>query len=388
MRDPVLHPSPRRPGTAPALTCALLAAALLCACTGPPPDTSYERDVYAFGTLNHLTLYGIAPEHAARLADEVDAELQRMHREWHSWQPSELTRLNAAIVRGEPFPVSTELADLIAKSKTAYRNSQGMFNPAAGHLFALWGFQQDERPTGPPPSRTQVAAVVAEHAGMDDLHLDGDMVTSRNPKVALDFGGIAKGYAGQIVMARLRAHGVDNAIFNAGGGLQVIGSHGDRPWRIGIRGPDGSGVLGTVELGPQEEAMHTSGNYERYREFDHKRYSHIIDPRTGLPAEHIASASVIHPDGATADAAATALVIAGPEGWQKVARRMGVTQAILVDDQGTVYMTPRMQARVRFDQHPARVVIAEGDNRESRRKPAWLLPCARRSSGQCSIAAR
>ncbi len=358
-----LFPACRSPwpaSTAPvravvSITAGLLAA-WLSACT-PQPDQSYERDIYAFGTLNHLTLYGVAPDRAAQLADEVDAQLQRMHRDWHSWHPSELTRLNDAIARGEPFQVTPELADLIALSQETYRGSRGMFNPAAGHLFALWGFQQDEPPTGPPPSSTDVAAVVAEQATMDDLEIDGLTITSRNPQVALDFGGIAKGYAGQAIMVGLRAQGVHNAIFNSGGGLQVVGSHGDRSWRIGIRGPDGSGVLGAVELGPQEEAMHTSGNYERYREFDHKRYAHIIDPRTGLPAEHIASASVIHPDGATADAAATALVIAGPDGWQEVAHRMGVTQAILVDDQGTVYMTPQMQARVRFEQPPAKLVI-------------------------------
>lgn len=363
MRDPRCRPSRTvsRPAcNPPALAGALLATLLLGACS-PPPDAAYDRDIYAFGTLNHLTLYGVPPERAAHLADEVDAELQRMHRDWHAWHPSEVTRLDAAIARGEPFKVSPGLRDLIALSQETYRTSAGMFDPANGHLFALWGFLQDERPTGPPPSRAQVAAVVAEHAGMDDITLDGDTVTSRNPNVALDFGGIAKGYAGQIVIARLRAQGVNNAIFNAGGGLQVVGSHGDRPWRIGIRGPDGSGVLGAVDLGPQEEAMHTSGNYERYREFDNKRYSHIIDPRTGLPAEHIASASIIHPNGAIADAAATAMVIAGPEGWQEVARRMGVTLALLVDDQGTVYMTPQMQRRVRFEQPPARVVIGEVD---------------------------
>lgn len=361
MSIPDPHPSrspTHRPPRAFALGLALILAALLTACT-PPADPSYDRDIYAFGTLIHLTLYGVEPQRAARLADEVDAELQRMHRDWHSWQPSELTRLNAAIARGEPFQVSRELAELIGLSRDAYRGSRGMFNPAAGHLFALWGFQQDERPTGPPPSRAEVAAVVAEQAGMHDLTLEGNKVTSRNPNVSLDFGGIAKGYASQVLIARLRAQGVENAILNLGGGLHVIGSHGDRPWRIGIRGPDGSGVLGAVELGPQGEAMHTSGNYERYREFDTKRYSHIIDPRTGLPAEHIASASVIHADGSTADAAATALVVAGPDGWQQVARDLGVTQAILVDGQGTVYMTPQMQARVRFEQPPARIVIAE-----------------------------
>jgi thiamine biosynthesis lipoprotein len=318
---------------------------------------SYERDILVFGTLAHLTLYGVPESQAVALADAVDARLQEMHRTWHAWQPSEVTRLNAAVARGEPFQVSPGVAELIAESQTAYRASEGLFNPAAGHLFALWGFHQDEPPKGPPPSREAVAAVVAEQARMDDLTLDGNTVTSRNPQVALDFGGIAKGYAGQAIIAWLRTQGVENAIFNAGGGLQVVGGHGERPWRIGIRGPDGSGVLGAVDLGPQDEAMHTSGNYERYREYDGKRYQHIIDPRSGLPAEHIVSASVIHPNGANADAAATALVIAGPEGWEAVARRMGVTHAILVDDQGTVYLTPQMQGRVQYQTPPARLVV-------------------------------
>ncbi|HSQ07004.1 MAG TPA: FAD:protein FMN transferase [Chromatiaceae bacterium] len=348
-------PSPRTPAAALALAAALVAA-MLGGCSDPQ-NTTYERDILVFGTLAHLTLYGVPESQAVALADAVDARLQEMHRTWHAWQPSEVTTLNAAVARSEPFQVSPGVAELIAESQTAYRASEGLFNPAAGHLFALWGFHQDEPPKGPPPSREAVAAVVAEQARMDDLTLDGNTVTSRNPQVALDFGGIAKGYAGQAIIAWLRTQGVENAIFNAGGGLQVVGGHGDRPWRIGIRGPDGSGVLGAVDLGPQDEAMHTSGNYERYREYDGKRYQHIIDPRSGLPAEHIVSASVIHPNGANADAAATALVIAGPEGWEAVARRMGVTHAILVDHQGTVYLTPQMQGRVQFQTPPARLVI-------------------------------
>jgi thiamine biosynthesis lipoprotein len=283
-----------------------------------------------------------------------------MHNTWHAWKPSEVTELNAAIARGEPFGVTPDVADLIRLSKQTYRGSDHLFNPADGHLFALWGFQQDEPPTGPPPTRAQVEAVMAEHTSMDDVDLKGDLVRSRNPKVALDFGGIAKGYAGQVILAKLRQEGVRNAILNAGGGLQVMGRHGDRRWRIGIRAPQGGGVLAVVELGPQEEAMHTSGNYERYRQYRGKRYQHIIDPRTGLPAEHIISASVIHSNGAIADAAATALVVAGPKEWLRIAERMGIEEAILMDDQGTVYMTAKMEKRVAFDRRPKKLVVSGG----------------------------
>jgi len=322
-----------------------------------PPE--YQRTIYAFGTLIQLSLYGVEPHRAEQLGDRVETELQGMHERWHAWKPSEVTRLNAALARGESFHVSPDVADLIRLSKEIYRTSGGRFNPAAGHLFALWGFQADTPPEGPPPTSEQVAAVVAERASMDDVELDGDWVRSRNPQVALDFGGIAKGYAGQVILKDLRAQGVKNAILNAGGGLQAMGRHGKRHWRIGIRAPKGSGVLGALEVGPDEEGLHTSGNYERYREYAGKRYPHIIDVRTGLPAQHILSATVIHPNGALADAAATALVLAGPEHWDEVARALGVRLALLVDDQDILYMTPAMRERVVLERPPAKVVIRE-----------------------------
>jgi thiamine biosynthesis lipoprotein len=335
----------------------LVAAAILLEACSPAAPQEYQRTIYAFGTLIQLTLYGVEPHRAKQLGDRVEKELLGMHARWHAWKPSEVTRLNAAFARGEPFRVTPDVADLIRLSKEAYKTSGGRFNPAAGHLFALWGFQTDIPPEGPPPTPQQVAAVVAEHATMDDVTLDGDWVRSRNPHVALDFGGIAKGYAGQLILKELRAQGVKNAILNAGGGLQAMGRHGDRPWRIGIRSPKGSGVLGALEVGPEEEGLHTSGNYERYREYAGKRYQHIIDVRTGMPAQHIVSTTVINPNGALADAAATALVIAGPQHWQEVAKAMGIRLALLVDDQGTLYMTPPMRARVVLEQPPTKIVI-------------------------------
>jgi FAD:protein FMN transferase len=352
--------SPCRPSLRLSTLAVLLGLLPLLSACGPREPPIYQRTIYAFGTLVQLTLYGVEPRRAEALGDWVDRRLQEMHQRWHAWRPSEVTRLNAAIARGEPFRVTPDVADLIRLSKATYRSSGGRFNPAAGHLFALWGFQSDVPPEGPPPTPEEVAKVMAQHATMDDLELKGDLVRSRNPQVALDFGGIAKGYADQVILDELRAQGVRNAILNAGGGLQAMGLHGDRPWRIGIRAPKGSGVLGAVEVGPAEEAMHTSGNYERYREYHGKRYQHIIDVRTGMPAQHVISATVIDPSGALADAAATALVIAGPPHWAEVARSMGVHLVLLVDDQGTVYMTPGMRRRVTFEKEPVRVVIEGG----------------------------
>ena len=323
---------------------------------GEAPDQVFEQPMYVFGTIVKLTIWGESQLRAQQTAAAIETDLQAMHRDWHAWHPSPLTDLNGSIARGETITVSSDIAEMIRLSQDAERRSDGMFNPAAGRLFGLWGFHQDERPTGPPPTQEEVAALVAHHPSTLDLTLDGNRVNSTNPAVQLDLGGIAKGYAGDLAIAHLRQMGVHNAIFNAGGGLQVIGRHGDRPWRIGIRHPQGQGVLAAVQLGPESEGMHTSGNYERFREYQGRRYQHIIDTRTGMPVDGIVSATVVHPIGAWADAAATAMVIAG-RCWPRIAGQMGLDKVLLVDEQGTVYMTPEMERRVTFEKPPSQVIV-------------------------------
>jgi thiamine biosynthesis lipoprotein len=150
--------------------------------------------------------------------------------------------------------------------------------------------------------------------------------------------------------------GVDDAIVNAGGDLRAIGTHGDRPWRIGIRHPRADGVIASVELG-RDESVFTSGDYERYFLFRGKRYHHILDPRTGYPARGTASVTVISRDPGAADAAATALVVAGPDEWQAIAWSMGIRNVMLIDHQGRAHVTPSMAKRIRFEVEPPPEVI-------------------------------
>jgi len=182
---------------------------------------------------------------------------------------------------------------------------------------------------------------------MQALVIEGSQVSSSNPLVQLDLGGFAKGYALNQAISRLRSLGVGNAIVNAGGDLCVSGRHGERPWQVGIRHPQGEGVIAALAVADGECVL-TSGNYERYREYENVRYAHILDPRTGWPVRHVASATVIHADGGVADAAATALTVAGPDDWRRIARGMGLRYVMLVDEMGTVYMSPAMAERVRF----------------------------------------
>ncbi|HKJ77216.1 MAG TPA: FAD:protein FMN transferase [Gammaproteobacteria bacterium] len=323
----------------------LLISLALAACSAQKGP--YKAQLYVFGTLVEITLRDVTAAKGREAIARIREEFQRMHREWHAWEPGPLVDLNRAIAEGRDAEVPASIIPLIARSKTLYERSDGLFNPAIGGLLDLWGFQANEPPDGPLPPREEIEAWVAKDPGMDDLTLRDGVLHSDNPAVQLDFGAFAKGYAVDIAIEHLREMGVENAIVNAGGDLRAIGSKGGEPWRIGVRHPQGDGVLAAIEVSG-DEAVFTSGNYERFREHEGVHYMHILDPRTGMPVKDVTSVTVIHDNGAEADAAATALVVAGEKDWNRIARKMGIRLVMLVVDDGTVYMNPAMRERVEF----------------------------------------
>jgi len=146
----------------------------------------------------------------------------------------------------------------------------------------------------------------------------------------------------------LQELGIDNAIINAGGDLRAIGKRDNHNWTVGIRHPREKGIIASIEIN-QDESVFTSGDYERFFEYKKKRYHHIIDPRTGYPAEDVISVTVIHPNATVADAAATALFIAGPQQWHAIARSMGIKLVMMIDDKRNIYMNPAMAQRLMFE---------------------------------------
>ncbi len=321
---------------------------LLTACTREAP--LHHEQFLAFGTLIEITTYDVDDAAAQQAAAAIEQDFLRMDHDWHAWHRSTLTELNTRLGQGQTVPVDTALLDLITRARQLSLASDGLFDPALGELFAMWGFQSDE-PTGPPPPQRKITDLLSALPTMSDLHITAHTVHSDNPRLRLDFGAIAKGYAAQLAIEHLQRLGVHNAIVAAAGDLHVLGSHGARPWHIGIRHPRAPGIIASVDL-KSGESISTSGDYERYFTFQGKRYHHLLDPRTGYPAQGTASVTVIATDGATADAAATALFIAGAHDWPRIARRMGVDQVMRIDQQGKVQLTPAMAARLHFETTP------------------------------------
>ncbi len=334
---------------ASALNYLLPAALLLASCASPV--SQHKHTIFVFGTLIEITLAGVDDQQAEQAFLELEEAFQRWHRQWTPWQDSDLSRTNAALQAGEAFRLPASIEPLIVQSQTHYINSDGLFNPAIGKLIKLWRFHQYDEPGIRPPDATRIQQLLAANPAITDIHIDNHVARCDNPAVDLNFGAFAKGYAIGLAMQQLHDKGIHNAVINAGGDLTVAGKISEREWRIGIRHPRSDGLIASLSIHPGESVF-TSGDYERFYAYQGKRYHHILDPRTGYPAEGASSVTVIDSDPGKADAAATALLIAGSENWQRIAKQMGIKYVMLIDQQGMVHMNPAMAKRVQFEISP------------------------------------
>ncbi|MGV8992275.1 MAG: FAD:protein FMN transferase [Thiobacillus sp.] len=318
---------------------------MLTACSPPPLA---QQQAYVFGTLVDVSIYGEPETQARRATAAVLARFDELHRTLHAWQPSDLSRLNTALSKGERVAVTPELAAMLRDAQALSVQSSDLFNPAIGGLIALWGFHSDA-PQAKVPDAAAIARAVKAAPRMGDLHIEHNTVWSDNPAVQLDLGGYAKGRALDDAVAILKQHGIQYALVNIGGNVIALGRHGERPWRVGIQHPRKPGTLATLDL-LDGEAIGTSGDYQRYFEVSGQRYSHLIDPRTGRPATGMQSVTVLVAGkraGTRSDALSKPLFIDGAEHLAQHAVRMDIAAYLAVDASGQIHASPAMTARLR-----------------------------------------
>lgn len=330
-------------------------ALLLAACGKPAP---VGQEAYVFGTRVEVLVWGASEAAAHAAMGEVLRDFDRLHRAYHAWQPSELTALNDAIAAGRPHEVSPELAALILRAQDLAARGDHLFDPGIGRLVALWGFHDDEfKPAL--PDAAALAKLVAARPSIAKLKVEGHRVASADISVALDFGGYLKGVALDRAAATFKARGIHDALINIGGNVLALGSKGGQPWRVGIRHPRaeeaGGAPLATLEL-KDGEAIGTSGDYQRFFELDGRRYSHLIDPRSGEPAVGTQALTVLIPPGPEAgmlsDVLSKPLFVAG-DAWPQLAKKLGATHALRVDAAGKIAVTAAFRERLTFEATPA-----------------------------------
>lgn len=321
---------------------------------GPDPRL-LEREFLSMGTILNVSLYldeGQDRVAAEQALDELEKLLAAYAERWSAWGTGALGDINRRLAAGEAADIPTGMQPLFAAAARYGEQSGQRFDVRLGRLVELWGFNDENQFRSAPPDPAQITPIVQAVATAPLLPADGTRYGPA-PGVWLDFGAIAKGDATDVAIDELRRRGYPNAIVNAGGNLRAAGRRGQRAWRVGIRNPrpdqenPDSRVLATLEI-QGDEAVLTAGDYERYFEFEGRRYHHLIDPHSGEPVRGLQSVTVVTANGALADAADTAVFVAGPEHWRDVASALGIDQAIVVLDDGRVQVTRALAPRVSF----------------------------------------
>lgn len=327
-------------------TLCFIAYITITACQNPQPE-QFHHTLFTFGTLLDITLSDISPELADSTFDLLDKDYQAYHDSWTPWQKSNLSNINTAIRENKTIIPAPDILPMIQQAITLSRQSENLFNPAIGNLINLWQFHKHEDPDIRPPDAIEIKKLLDAHPVMSDLRFEGNYLSSSNPAIQLNFGAFAKGYAIDLSFTKLRQLGIKNAIINAGGDLRVSGKHGTRLWNIGIKHPRSDDIIATIEA-RDGESVFTSGDYERYYIHEGNRYHHILDSETGYPTKGTSSVTVIHDNASIADAAATAMLVAGPKKWHEIAKNMGITYVMLIEEHGTIHMNPKMAERIKL----------------------------------------
>lgn len=334
---------------APALILLMIAVLLL---REPGDPDVVKRQLYALGTQVTISVPVTAAETDAIVAaiGEVGVTLAKFQRLWQPEGDGGLGTLNASLANSASAPLGDDLRPLLRQARELAVASQRQFDPGIARLVQLWGFDDVESFRKTPPSNAEIDALLAQPHLLAETVIDGNTLRANSAGLALDMGGIAKGTAVSLALGVLRRAGIEHALVNAGGDTQAMGQVGRRSWHIAIRHPrptETRKLMAALDL-RDSEAVFTSGDYERFFDHNGQRYHHLLDPRTGQPARGAQSATVLHNDAALADAAATALFVAGAEGFARTAKALGVEHSLLIDADGQAWVTPAMQDRLQW----------------------------------------
>ncbi len=307
-------------------------------CSAQTPPQMLELSGPTMGTKFSIKIFDppVLKEDAGFLVDQL---LRKVNDQMSTYlKNSEISRFNRSD-SADWFPVSEELATVVAFSQSIAEKTGGAFDVTVGPLVNAWNF-------GPDRSKRKVPDVgllekLRQSVGFRKLsvRMDPPALKKSVPELGIDLSAVAKGYAVDRVVELLNEQGAENVFVEIGGEVSVSGNKAGQWWKVGIQMPDAAtdSVLIAHSLnvgGGNDRSMATSGDYRNYFEVDGKRYSHTIDPRNGMPIEHtVASVTVVSGSCMAADAWATALNVLGPEQALQMAKTEELDVLIVARDQ-------------------------------------------------------
>ncbi|MEW6074693.1 MAG: FAD:protein FMN transferase [Candidatus Omnitrophota bacterium] len=312
-----LRKRPRGKPATSALTLAFCSSlVILCGCQ---PRHLYRETRVMMGTFIEV----ISPdERSSAIAFEEIKRIESLLSKYD--EHSEIYRLN----KNGKITASPETWYIMQRAREFWKNSNGAFDITVGPLMNAWGFT-DKRYTVPKKQEIKKALRLV---GMDKIifHKNNNVIEFSIRGMSVDLGAIAKGFAIDSAIKKIKAAGVKNCLINAGGDIYCVGKKFGRPWKVAVQNPRGRSFLSTLRL--EDSAIATSGDYEQYFKNKEEVFSHIFDPTTGAPAQAgITSVTVIAQDCLTADALATSVFVLGREKGTEMIKKYPPAKACIVE---------------------------------------------------------
>ena len=333
---------------------ALLTTVALAACARTQPEPrpqAFERVGLTMGSELKLTVLTSDQSAAGAAFDAVFAEFDRLDALMSVWKPgSDVLRLNAA-AGDHPVRVSPDTIEALRIAHEVSDWTSGTFDVTFGALTDVWKFDQDQDGSIPTPDAIRKRLPLIGYRALRLDALAGTAFLERKGMRA-HLGGIGKGYAVDRAAKILRGRGFRDFAVQAGGDLYVGGSHGDRPWKLGIadpRAPDGPSFA-TIEL--SDSTFSTSGDYERAFIKDGVRYHHILDLSTGQPARASRSVTLVTDRAVIADALAKGVFILGPKEGMALIERLPGVEGVIVSAKNDVLVSSGLKNRLTIVHQP------------------------------------
>lgn len=296
-----------------------------------------------------------SPQREAEIGPKLEqalAEIRRLERIMTTWrEDSDVSRINAAAGKAA-VPVSAEVLDVVKRSLVYSQRSRGAFDISFYALRGLWRFDDDLTPVLPDPAEIKRRLPLIS---WQKIFVDEKAGTVRlgRPGMAINLGGIGKGYAVDAAVALLKKQGIKDGLVQAGGDLMLFGSKDGQPFMAGVRDPRSPDPGDYFAVCPvADHAFSTAGDYERAFVKDGVRYHHILDPRTGQPARKARSVTVYARDATTADGLDDAVLIMGAAEGLKLIESIPDAGAVIVDADNKVHVSKRLQGLVRIVHPP------------------------------------
>lgn len=307
----------------------------------PTAQEKYTRTLKLMGSRFDITVVAGSKNQGDEYIDLAVHEISRIEKlisEWDSLSETSEVIRNAGI---KAVKVDKELYDLIGRCIKISELTDGAFDISYASMDRIWKYDGSMKRL---PTEEEVMQSV-EKVGYKNIVLDpqNGTVFLTKPGMRIGFGAIGKGYAADMAEQLLISKGVVAGIMNASGDLSTWGTQPDgSPWMVGITNPlNKDKVFSWFPL--DNNAVVTSGNYEKYVEFNGKRYTHIIDPRTGWPVSGLTSATIFAPKAELADALATSVFVMGLETGIDFVNQLPGIECVIVDDKGKIYTSENIK---------------------------------------------